>query len=135
MAASRMGPLARLARFTLPAGANCVQIPVTQAKVPVVTTALIEKAHSYDLAVHVWTIDDEATMIQLLDHGVDRIITDRPTVLKRVLEDRGCWTGGKSHPHPTGQKSLGAKLGRLAPRLSGTSGTGATFRASQLMDR
>jgi len=41
--------------------------------------------------VHVWTIDDTPTMERLLDLGVDGIMTDRPGVLKAVLEQRGQW--------------------------------------------
>ena len=36
-----------------------------------------------------WTIDDAAEMDRLLDLGVDGIMTDRPAVLKDVLERRG----------------------------------------------
>jgi glycerophosphoryl diester phosphodiesterase len=39
----------------------------------------------------VWTVDDESTMARLLDLGVDGIMTDRPTVLRAVLERRGQW--------------------------------------------
>ena len=38
--------------------------------------------------VHVWTIDDAAEMDELLDLGVDGIMTDRPAVLKDVLVRR-----------------------------------------------
>jgi glycerophosphoryl diester phosphodiesterase len=44
--------------------------------------------------VHVWTIDEPAEMEALLDLGVDGIMTDRPAVLKEVLEARGQWHGG-----------------------------------------
>ena len=44
-----------------------------------------------NLPVHVWTIDDDDEMRRLLDLGVDGIMTDRPTVLKDVLVERGQW--------------------------------------------
>jgi glycerophosphoryl diester phosphodiesterase len=39
--------------------------------------------------VHVWTVDDEATMQRLLDLGVDGIMTDRPRLLRDALARRG----------------------------------------------
>ncbi len=39
-----------------------------------------------------WTVNDAARMHDLLDRGVDGIITDRPDVLREVLIARECWT-------------------------------------------
>jgi glycerophosphoryl diester phosphodiesterase len=52
---------------------------------------LIESAHAHGLQVHVWTVNNRSEMAELLDLGVDGIITDRPDVLKELLEDRGEW--------------------------------------------
>lgn len=90
MAASRMGPFRRFAELALPKNAQCVQVPVSQSGVPIVTKSFVETAHKRGLVVHVWTIDDEPTMTKLLEMGVDGIVTDRPTLLQGVI-DRGVW--------------------------------------------
>lgn len=72
-------------------GAGCVQVPVTYGPVRVVDRRFVAAAHRRGLPVHVWTIDDPAEMEGLLDLGVDGIMSDRPAVLKDVLERRGQW--------------------------------------------
>jgi glycerophosphoryl diester phosphodiesterase len=58
----------------------------------VVTPRLIDVAHASGLQVHVWTVNDPAEMVELLDMGADAIITDRPDLLKQVLVSRGEWS-------------------------------------------
>ncbi len=70
----------------------CAQIPTRQGPIPLVTERLVAPLTASGLQVHVWTIDDPAEMTRLLDLGVDGIMTDRPQVLRQVLEDRGDWT-------------------------------------------
>ncbi|WP_373181738.1 glycerophosphodiester phosphodiesterase family protein [Halomonas campaniensis] len=45
-------------------------------------------ARHYGYEVHAWTINDRARMSQLIDLGVDAIITDRPDLLAELIEDR-----------------------------------------------
>jgi glycerophosphoryl diester phosphodiesterase len=59
--------------------------------IPIVSPAFVRVCHRAGIAVHVWTIDDPGLMEQLLDLGVDGIMTDRPSTLKHVLERRGGW--------------------------------------------
>jgi glycerophosphoryl diester phosphodiesterase len=73
--------------------AACVQVPVRHGPVTLVSDRLVAAAHRRDLQVHVWTINDAAEMHRLFDLGVDGIMTDRPDVLKAVLEARGSWVG------------------------------------------
>lgn len=91
---SSLGPVElALHRFGLlrnPPGL-AAQVPVTQGPLTVVNKAFIERSHRLGLQVHVWTIDDLAEMNRLLDLGVDGIMTDRPVVLRDVLESRGAW--------------------------------------------
>lgn len=91
MAAARMGPVAGLINRAIPAGAVVAQVPASSRGIAVVTPAFVAAAHDRGLAVHVWTVDDASAMHRLLDLGVDGIITDRPTTLRQVLEDRGQW--------------------------------------------
>ena len=85
LAAARVGRLA-----PVPAAA-CVQVPPSYRGVPVVTPRFVQAAHRRGLAVHVWTVNEPAEMVRLLDLGVDGLITDRPRVLRDVLEGRGPW--------------------------------------------
>jgi len=85
-----------LAGYGLPLGrvaAACAQVPVRKGPVTVASRRLVEAAHRRGLQVHVWTIDDRAEMIRLLDLGVDGLMTDHPRVLKEVLVQRGQWSG------------------------------------------
>jgi glycerophosphoryl diester phosphodiesterase len=91
---SSLGPLElALLRFGLsrnPPGL-AAQVPVKEGPLTVVNRSFVERAHRLGLGVHVWTIDDAPTMERMLDLGVDGIMTDRPVVLREVLESRGAW--------------------------------------------
>ncbi len=67
------------------------QVPLTKGPVPVVTGWSVRAAAAKGIQVHVWTIDEAAEMERLLDLGVRGIITDRPHVLKEILQRRGQW--------------------------------------------
>ncbi|MEM8903956.1 MAG: glycerophosphodiester phosphodiesterase family protein, partial [Actinomycetota bacterium] len=70
-------------------GGDCAQVPVKQWFVPVADRRFIAACHRAGLPVHVWTVDDADEIRRLLDLGADGIITDRPSVLREVLEERG----------------------------------------------
>jgi len=65
-----------------------LQVPAVYGDQVLVDEKFVEAAHRKDLAVHVWTINEEKEMVRLLDLGVDGIISDRPTALVGVLEER-----------------------------------------------
>jgi len=84
------------ASLGLPFGAmreGCAQVPVVANGVTVVTRRFVEAAEARNMQVHVWTIDDEAEMNRLIDIGVHGLMTDRPSLLKKVLVERKLWHG------------------------------------------
>ena len=92
--ATSMGPseVARLAVGAPSRSPACAaQVPRRQGRVPLVTAGFLRRAHARGLHVHVWTVDDAGQMAALLDLGVDGIVSDRPSVLREVLERRGAW--------------------------------------------
>lgn len=70
---------------------DALQVPRRRGRVRVVTPGLLRRAHAVGTHVHVWTIDEPDEMRELLDLGVDGLITDRTDVLKAVLAERGQW--------------------------------------------
>ncbi|MCU0310448.1 MAG: glycerophosphodiester phosphodiesterase [Acidimicrobiales bacterium] len=73
--------------------ADCAQVPVRQGPFPIVDDRFVATAHRFGVKVHVWTIDEPEEMEDLLELGVDGIMTDRPAVLRSVLEQRAAWLG------------------------------------------
>lgn len=71
---------------------DCLQIPVSHKGIPLVTARSVRAAHAAGTQVHVWTINDTDQMHQLLDLGVDGLITDRADLLKDVLVERNMWS-------------------------------------------
>ena len=68
-----------------PMGHVALQVPHRVGELELVNEAFVEAAHRAGLAVHVWTIDDGSEMDELVELGVDGIITDLPTELDAVL--------------------------------------------------
>ena len=84
----------RAASYGVPTGplpSPCVQVPLRRGRIPLVDPRFVDAAHRRGMQVHVWTIDDADEMRRLLDLGVDGIMTDRPAVLRDVLEERSAW--------------------------------------------
>ncbi len=71
---------------------HCVQVPVLVRGRALVDARFVSLVHELGKQVHVWTIDDPDEMSRLIDMTVDGIMTDRPEVLKGVLQKRGLWT-------------------------------------------
>ena len=77
-------------------GALAAQIPLKQGPITLTDKRLVDDAHSAGLQVHVWTIDEPDEMEHLLDLGVDGIMTDKPLVLKQILQNKGLWNSSIS---------------------------------------
>jgi glycerophosphoryl diester phosphodiesterase len=52
------------------------------------TTTFISSAHRAGKKVHVWTVNDRLGMSEMMDRGVDVIITDEPALGRSVLAER-----------------------------------------------
>jgi hypothetical protein len=83
------GPLAALP--SLPLAGEVAHVPVSAGPIRVVDASLLRTAHAQGREVHVWTVDAPEQMRQLLDLGVDGLLSDRPDLLRAVLRDRGQW--------------------------------------------
>ncbi|WP_036897743.1 glycerophosphodiester phosphodiesterase [Propionibacterium sp. oral taxon 192] len=79
----------------LPMRGQAIQLPVSQRikgiPVQVLTPRLLDTAHRHGMKVHVWTINDAETMTELIEMGVDGVISDRIDVLKSVALAHGVW--------------------------------------------
>ena len=77
----------------LPVTGRLAQLPHRLGPLAVVDAGLLRTAHAAGREVHVWTVDDPAEMTELLDMGVDGLLSDRPDVLRDVLRKRDQWPG------------------------------------------
>ncbi|MGS0973516.1 MAG: glycerophosphodiester phosphodiesterase family protein [Candidatus Izemoplasmataceae bacterium] len=78
--------------FYQPTVYTALQLPVSFG-FPVINeldltgSRLLRFTHKHNMAMHYWTINDEAEMIRLIEAGADGIITDDPALLIRVIEE------------------------------------------------
>lgn len=84
-------PSGAAARLLTRGRVAALQVPRRRGRLPIVTRGLVRTAHAAGAHVHVWTVDEPAEMEELLDLGVDGLITDRTDLLKDVLVARGLW--------------------------------------------
>ncbi|MGC3996273.1 MAG: glycerophosphodiester phosphodiesterase [Anaeromyxobacter sp.] len=68
-----------------PGGYQLADLPHRLGDLVVVDAAVVAHFHALGIPVHVWTVDEEAEMRELLALGVDGLVTDRPDVAARVL--------------------------------------------------
>lgn len=74
-----------------PVAAKCAQVPLKHGPITIPTRRFVRYCNARGVAVHVWTIDEEEDMRRLIRVGVNGLITDRPTLLKKVAIEEGVW--------------------------------------------
>ncbi|WP_168583206.1 glycerophosphodiester phosphodiesterase family protein [Gephyromycinifex aptenodytis] len=92
-------------------------VPVKLGSVPIFAERIVQMAHDLGIRIVTWTVDEAERMHQLLDAGVDAVISDRPDVLREVMLERGQWQSmgsARSRPSP---ESRPAALGAPASAL------------------
>ncbi len=55
---------------------------------PHATPEFIRETHQAGKQVHVWTLNEPQLMLEMIQNGADNLITDKPDVLRAVLEKR-----------------------------------------------
>lgn len=61
------------------------QIPTKSGIIPLDSPRFIGYLKKYNIPVHYWTINDEETIVRLLENGAKGIITDRPDIAVPVV--------------------------------------------------
>ncbi len=56
-------------------------------EVSLVNQGVVDKHHAAGHQVNVWTVNEESEMMKLLSMGVDGLITDKPDIAKKVIEN------------------------------------------------
>jgi len=92
VAALRMSSYSPRAAGLVRIQAGCAQVPLQVGGRALVDERFLAAAHARGLQVHVWTVDTVEESETMLDLGVDGIMTDRPEMLRDLLEQRGQWT-------------------------------------------
>jgi glycerophosphoryl diester phosphodiesterase len=65
---------------------SALQLPLSSFGLSLSHQAIIRNAQRKNIAVHYWTIDDPIEMRRLIENGADGIMTNRPSVLKEVID-------------------------------------------------
>lgn len=66
---------------------DAFQIPTEDSGFDLTDRKLINGAHRLGMQIHYWTIDDPEIMKKLIDAGADGILTNRPDLLLKLLEE------------------------------------------------
>ena len=66
-----------------PAG-DALEVPWEYEGLRLITEATVTAAHEFGIEVHAWTINQAEEMVQLIQLGVDGVVTDYPARLKNL---------------------------------------------------
>nr|WP_308427180.1 glycerophosphodiester phosphodiesterase family protein [Halomonas qijiaojingensis] len=77
-----------LAQFVLPGTLDRSSFDALGLRHNRINDTELEAARRYGYELHAWTINDRSRMSQLIDLGIDNIITDRPDLLADLLAER-----------------------------------------------
>jgi len=69
-------------------GIHAVQVPVRYNGITIVTPRLVKLLHELGIEIHIWTVNDRHTMEQLLDLGIDGLVTDRADIALGLLMEK-----------------------------------------------
>jgi glycerophosphoryl diester phosphodiesterase len=69
--------------------AHAIKADVVSPYYEELTPELVKEAHAFGMTVVPWTIDREEDMRKVIDMGVDGLITDRPSVGRKVCLEKG----------------------------------------------
>tara|TARA_B100000676_G_scaffold289816_1_gene322708 strand:+ start:18 stop:461 length:444 start_codon:yes stop_codon:yes gene_type:complete len=67
---------------------QALQIPIRWKGIKVLTKNLVEYAHSKNIQVHVWTVNDLKVLEKCLEIGCDGIMTDRPLEVRNFIMEK-----------------------------------------------
>ncbi len=66
-----------------------VQVPERALGLTITTPRMLRQLHEAGVEVHIWTVNDPVRMAELLELGVDGIVTDRADLALEVVRHRG----------------------------------------------
>lgn len=66
-------------------GIDALQVPERHGPFHILNRGLLRAAHTRGIEVHVWTVNDQQRMRELVDLGVDGVITDRTDLAVEAL--------------------------------------------------
>jgi glycerophosphoryl diester phosphodiesterase len=86
---ARIAPDLAIGYVSAAAVGDLTRLPVSFLAVarPAVTPRLLRSAADRNMAVHAWTVNRPTTMAELIERGVDGIITDDPALAVRVRDE------------------------------------------------